>query len=164
MKATGGSEWSFQIMFFFCGCAAERHGHVTGALSWEPGKRHYREHTARHCAPAPPCHDGPQRQQHQAHHAENWRSSALPWSKLPAKKIDRLYPGYHRLCLPGTPVPHGKTIFCSYFVPFSLDLLTRFLFMSFCSFSVFVFLLFFCLCVCLNSCIPPSRQNRKQWL
>lgn len=87
---------------------AEGHGFAAGAPGWQPGQRSLGEHAAGHRPAAPPLHDGPQRQQRQAHHAEDRGPDPLPRPQQPPEEVHRLPPGHHRLGLLGTPVPHGK--------------------------------------------------------
>lgn len=109
------------------GLVAEGHSGVTRAPCGQPGQRHHGQHAAWHRTPAPPLHDGPQRQQHQAHHAAHRSPGPLPRPQLPAEEIHRLRAGNHWLCVSGPSVPDGERLFCSF-----ISLFLSFLFHSVC--------------------------------
>lgn len=96
------------------GLVAEGHSGVTRAPRGQPGQRHHGQHTAWHRTPAPPLHDGSQRQQHQAHHAAHRSPGPLPRPQLPAEEVHRLRAGDHWLCVSGPSVPDGERCFVLY--------------------------------------------------
>lgn len=94
---------------------SERYGFAVGAPGWKPGKHHLSHNSPGHRSPASPLHEGPQWQQHQAHHPENRSPDPLPWPQQPAEKIHSLHSGHYWISLSGTAVPHGVYLVCVWF-------------------------------------------------